>query len=484
MKRCQGWQVANLQVAASLSWLFCGAIAGPAILGGKAMAQGPGESEIELTPHIQNRLTLEAYGANPVVEQSTQAITRTLHGTEKSQCRDYGRRSSSIGSAGTSAELLSKDRVTATLAVAATAIGGHFRTCVLGCDPVGRNCLGIHGNDTHSSAAAEASLKVRIQFSKAAIQETYNLKVGSNRPPGLQIKITDPEGRELIANGDTVPLKVRPNDVFYAEFLLSNRAANEGGCCREEMAATAQVDLRVEKPPILASRGRLEPYIVGGKETTGYKNVVALTLRGQLHCSGTVIGERTILTAAHCVHGYETAIASGEMSFLLGSVITSPEFGPKSIGGGTFPRGNDPIQYDPTNYMHDIAVVYSKEPIPVSAAALHEKVPEWADVLNKRTLLFVGFGYNKSDKNEFVGLGIKREAPWLTSEADDWRFYFKTPGKNTCSGDSGGPAFYQDEDTRQLLLVGVTSVGNDTCTRGADTRVDSHRSWILSKIKG
>jgi hypothetical protein len=50
-------------------------------------------------------------------------------------------------------------------------------------------------------------------------------------------------------------------------------------------------------------------------------------------------------------------------------------------------------------------------------------------------------------------------------------------GKNTCNGDSGGPAFA--EVGGELLLAGVTSYGDPSCTQyGVDTRVDVYASFL------
>jgi secreted trypsin-like serine protease len=173
------------------------------------------------------------------------------------------------------------------------------------------------------------------------------------------------------------------------------------------------------------------------------------------------------------------------MSFLLGKDITGPQFGPKIISDGTCPRGTDVVRYNPGTYEHDIGLLFTDEAIPAPPASLHHASsdPQWGTIINKKDLYFVGFGYNKSSVGDLVGAGVKREAPWQPDKADDWRFYYQAVGHNTCSGDSGGPAFFQFENTLDLLLVGITSIGDSNCTYGADTRMDAHYAWAAKLLK-
>jgi secreted trypsin-like serine protease len=453
-----------------------------------AAAQSATIPDVTITYDRSNRATLEAFGAAPIVKDSQEDLSETIRGTEESQCRpkDYGRRSSSTVSISTNVSTADPARLTAQFRISTIANGGHYRTCVAGCDPIGQNCLGIVGHDTKADGSGATNLQARVTFGPNILQDVYDLKLSSSLPRELGIKVTAPGGSPVTVDANGLAhLRVKPNDVYYVEAALAVSSSNEGGCCADNKSVAAQLDLQVLKPPILATNAKLEPYIVGGKQTEGYKNVVAILLRGQLHCSGTVVAQHTILTAAHCINGYEDQIKAGQMSFLLGTIITSPQFGPKLISDGTYPRGNDAIRYNPATYEHDIGLLYTAEVIPAPAAHLQHasSPPQWSSIINKQALDFVGFGYNKSSDGDLVGAGVKREGPWQANKADDWRFYFQSAGNNTCSGDSGGPAFFQNENTRDLVLVGITSVGDPNCSYGADTRMDAHYTWVAKLLK-
>jgi hypothetical protein len=245
------------------------------------------------------------------------------------------------------------------------------------------------------------------------------------------------------------------------------------------------VSVSLDKTPILGGLKEVEPFILGGTPTKEFKYVVALLIDGEMHCTGTVVASRAVLTAAHCIHGYEKAIESGRMTFVSGTYITQPEVGPKQIEGYDYPRGPE-IRFNPSlaSLEHDIGVVYAREQIGIPAAVLHASIPKWDDIVRKVEVYFVGFGYTKASE-VLIGSGAKREAPWEVATADDLRFYYQFPKKSTCKGDSGGPAFVKasSDPGSALVLVGVTSAGDAACMRGMNTRVDAHRSWLDPRLK-
>lgn len=449
-------------------------------------AFGQTTPDVAISFEATNQATATVNGIAPLSRNSQNDVSFSATGTERSQCSpsDYGRKSSAHVSASNTTSVPDASRVSATLRASAVTQGGHFRTCAA-CDPIAHNCIGIMGNDTRANASALSIVQAKLSFSNSLTQNAYDLRIGNSLPGIIKVSIVAPDGSRTTPAGGSARIAPNPGDTFYVEAQLAVAASNAGGCCEDGQSISGQFDLHVVKPPILATRASLEPFIAGGKETTAYENVVALTLSGELHCSGTVIAPKTILTAAHCINGYEERIAKGEMTYLIGSVITAPQKGPFPVTSGIYPRSGDEFRYNPGNYDHDIGLVFAAAPIPVKPAALHKpgSSPSWSDLVQKkRPLTFVGFGYNKSNDGQLVGLGVKREAPWPTNATDEWRFYFRADGKNTCKGDSGGPALLLD-DENSLLVVGVTSEGDRACTFGDDTRVDAHFGWISTRLQ-
>lgn len=204
--------------------------------------------DVTITYDRGNRATLDAFGVAPIAKDSHEDLSETITGTEESQCRpkDYGRRSSSTVSISTNVSAADPEHLTAQLRISTIANGGHYRTCVAGCDPIGQNCLGIVGHDTKADGAGRINLQAKVAFGANILQDTYDLKLSSSRPQELKIAVTGPNGSSVPLDATGLAhLKVRPNDVYYVEADLAVTSSNEGGCCADNKSVVAQFDLQV-----------------------------------------------------------------------------------------------------------------------------------------------------------------------------------------------------------------------------------------------
>jgi V8-like Glu-specific endopeptidase len=350
---------------------------------------------------------------------------------------------------------------------------------LLNSDEVSRKGIGISGSDTKGKASAQASARVTIRFDGKWGPAVYIVRIGTpSSGVTPTIRLSDHLGKNIPIEDKRdgkIQYEGKPNDVYYLELGLSEHAENH------EKSST-KVDLQVLKAPILASR--INTKIYGGSNitsTTNYKAVGALLIDNKLHCTATLIGPKTLLTAAHCLQGYKGQEKS--ITFILGSDKTKPE--------ATYRITNfiphDSFDPDPssTGYHNDIGLVYLSEKPSVELVPLHRTGPIWEDIQKSQTkLTFVGFGYNMEvdgqDFQEF-GIGIKRYGSWPINEVRDRHVVFDVQGMSTCNGDSGGPAFLMIKN--QLVQVAVTSGGYKPCTKGFSTRVDSFLTWLDGKIK-
>ncbi len=211
--------------------------------------------------------------------------------------------------------------------------------------------------------------------------------------------------------------------------------------------------------------GQVEQAITDGAETDGYSSVGLLQagISGSVGiCSGTLIGARTVLTAAHCIEPGETHIfhlAGGRYG--VGRVIQHGAWDPKD------PR-----------FPNDIGLaILTREP-DVEPSAIALSAPR-----SGMPISLVGFGATAEGKND---AGSKRVTTNKIDEVTPLRFAYTGSGDgigSTCNGDSGGPAYARVDG--KAYQVGITSAGVAPCgTLAWDTRVDVFRDWITANAEG
>ncbi|MCA9664314.1 MAG: trypsin-like serine protease [Myxococcales bacterium] len=207
--------------------------------------------------------------------------------------------------------------------------------------------------------------------------------------------------------------------------------------------------------------------ITDGTEHYGHKAVGELeagaTGKIQL-CTATLIGKRTVLTAAHCIEPGKPHVFKLEgQSYPAASVIRHEMWDPNI---NTFPN--------------DVAVIILATAPPNIDPAIITKRPPAVG----QELTLVGYGATSETAGD---VGQKRIATNKIATITAARFSFTGTGGgigNTCIGDSGGPAF--STFGGQEELVGVTSAGTvGACgQRGWDSRVDVYHSWIVQNAQG
>lgn len=170
-------------------------------------------------------------------------------------------------------------------------------------------------------------------------------------------------------------------------------------------------------------------------------------------CTGTIVGARRILTAAHCLSGLGASVAAvniyvnGSQTIAATSYTVHPDYGISN-----------------SEIINDAAVLAVADPLPVAP------VPVVLSQETKTGFTINIFGYGKAkvsdDLTSFQDLTF-RGGNSLITEVQSPRFIAEFDGSrsNTCFGDSGGPAFVEINGVPGL--VGVTSGGtSDSCGNG------------------
>ena len=230
--------------------------------------------------------------------------------------------------------------------------------------------------------------------------------------------------------------------------------------------------------------------IIGGirEDATKYPYVARLFVDGQTYCSGTLVGAKHVVTAAHSFFGNRNRRVVGETDMVARLGNQSIRSFKVHIHPSFRPRSSACIEGEP-----DIAVIeLSQLATGVTPIDVRTSQPPIGS-----SLFLAGFGSEGSGANGengnlppigkinvgntiLEGFGSNPPSQNANSAYLFWRF---NPGEaNTASGDSGGPAFF-DEGGKTYSLVGVTCGGEGNAQFGTysfDTRTDKVRSWILS----
>lgn len=219
-----------------------------------------------------------------------------------------------------------------------------------------------------------------------------------------------------------------------------------------------------------ATDSNAEP-IIGGAATNAkaLAAVGAITYAGHMHCSGTLISARKVVTAGHCVSGFDAS----QMRFVVGPSLDKATQTVRVVRATAHPN------YNANTIANDIAVLILEKDVAVEPINPIDAINnQWVGT----TLLFVGYGVNNGHMQ--TGYGIKRSVSMAVTEVTSQRFLYGNATANTCNGDSGGPALYLDPKSGTYRLVGVTSYGDSECTHyGADTRVDVYRAFITGAVE-
>ena len=266
---------------------------------------------------------------------------------------------------------------------------------------------------------------------------------------------------------------------------MSNREATFDFCKDTEGFMRKKILLLFAVLVMMAATAIPAAAITWGEPDTEHTNVGAMVVDwpgwGPYQvCSGTLIHPRVFLTAGHCTEGWGPEFQSFWVNFdqdalnettLLDveQVITHPDY-----------------WWGPTSNPHDVGLLILSEPvIGIETAILPDE--GFLNSLKKEGKLRQG---SNGAKFTMVGYGGILDWPPPDVTYDDQRQLSiseyqallkswlrlsqnqATGDGGTCSGDSGGPAFWTEPDGTEIL-VGITSWGDVNCiATGFNYRVD------------
>lgn len=212
--------------------------------------------------------------------------------------------------------------------------------------------------------------------------------------------------------------------------------------------------------------------IVGGSTAPAAVQVFRLKITGDnakvTHCSATLIGARTLLTAAHCVDparlgAMTVTIAATNKADVTAATaadyvaVTAVRAGPNDVALALLEQspGLEPIAWNSQS----------------------------VDTFGGKPLRALGYGTTGPAGDT---TGVRREVPLTFRQISATQIQLgDQTARGICVGDSGGPSLHVFADGVERVVGVHSSTKDETCVDGTDARVDTVaafiRGWVLEK---
>uniref|UniRef100_U5ERA5 CLIP domain-containing serine protease n=1 Tax=Corethrella appendiculata TaxID=1370023 RepID=U5ERA5_9DIPT len=315
---------------------------------------------------------------------------------------------------------------------------------------------------------------------------------------------------------DIIRSKPKPEE---ARFAMNSKcgSSNSGTlvCC-----PTGNVGGRIAKLPAPGDCGSAgtQDRIVGGEKTAldAYRWMARLGYdkgpKGiDYHCGGSIINEKHVLTAAHCINDVPASWRLKQVRLGEWNTATNPDCLDDACADKVVDIDIDRIIVHPSynktvrGKYHDIALLKLKRAIVFTDWIQPICLPVTQSLKSAPTDNVIhhvaGWGATETSIRSQYKLELKVPGVPLSQCNDAYRKLVKVDfinsqlcaggerGRDSCKGDSGGPLMRQDNsdpDEPYWYLVGVVSFGSKYCGTenlpGVYTKVSEYMNWIESNL--